>query len=129
LRRRGLYLFYVPYLLEALFKIKPSERTGELYLTDAVDYMVRKGYEIRSFMASDPTEIVGVNTRWELSFAENVLRLKLIKFWSQRGVTFHTEGCNLPHAGNHLDFPSRRTWKSSLRPCSGVKPEWGGMRS
>jgi len=72
----GLYLFYVPYLLEALFKIKPSERTGELYLTDAVDYMVRKGYEIRSFMASDPTEIVGVNTRWELSFAENVLRLK-----------------------------------------------------
>jgi len=85
----GLYMFYVPYLLEALFKIKPSERTGELYLTDAVDYMVRKGYEIRSFMASDPTEIVGVNTRWELSFAENVLRLKLIKFWAQKGVTFH----------------------------------------
>ncbi len=85
----GLYMFYVPYLLEALFKIKPSERTGELYLTDVVDYMVRKGYEIRSFMASDPTEVVGVNTRWELGFAENVLRLKLIKFWSQKGVTFH----------------------------------------
>ncbi len=85
----GVYMFYVPYLLEALFKIKPSEATGELYLTDVVDYMVSKGYEIRSFMASDPTEIVGVNTRWELSFAENILRLKLIKYWAQRGVTFH----------------------------------------
>ncbi|WP_457600361.1 bifunctional UDP-N-acetylglucosamine diphosphorylase/glucosamine-1-phosphate N-acetyltransferase GlmU [Hydrogenivirga sp.] len=85
----GVYMFYTPYLLEALFKIKPSEATGELYLTDVVDYMVSKGYEIRSFMASDPTEVVGVNTRWELSFAENVLRLKLIKYWAQRGVTFH----------------------------------------
>ncbi len=85
----GVYIFYIPYLLEALFKIKPSEATGELYLTDVVDYMVSKGYEIRSFMASDPTEVLGVNTRWELSFAENILRLKLIKYWAQRGVTFH----------------------------------------
>ncbi len=85
----GVYMFYVPHLLEALFKIKPSEKTGELYLTDAVQYIVSKGYEVRSFMASDPTEIIGVNTRWELSFAENILRLKLIKFWAERGVTFH----------------------------------------
>ncbi len=86
----GVYMFYIPYLLEALFKISPSEKTGELYLTDVVAYMVSKGYEVRSFMASDPTEILGVNTRWELSFAENILRLKLIKFWAERGVTFHT---------------------------------------
>ncbi len=85
----GVYMFYVPYLLEALFKIEPSKETGELYLTDVVDYMVKRGYEVRSFMASDPTEVMGVNTRWELSFAENVLRLKLIKYWAQRGVTFH----------------------------------------
>ncbi len=85
----GVYILYIPYLLEALFKIKPSERTGELYLTDVIGYMTGKGYEVRSFMASDPTEIVGVNTRWELSFAENILRLKLIKYWAQRGVTFH----------------------------------------
>ncbi len=85
----GVYMFYVPYLLEALFKIKPSEKTGELYLTDVVSYMVGKGYEVRSFMASDPTEILGVNTRWELSLAENIVRLKLIKYWAEKGVTFH----------------------------------------
>ncbi len=86
----GVYMFYIPYLLEALFKIKPSEKTGELYLTDAVDYMVRKGYEIRSFQASEPTEILGVNTRWELSFAESIVKLKLIKYWAERGVTVHS---------------------------------------
>ena len=85
----GVYMFYVPCLLEALFKIKPSEVSGELYLTDVVDYIVSQGYEIRSFMASEPTEVLGVNTRWELSFAENILRLKLIRYWAQRGVTFH----------------------------------------
>lgn len=85
----GVYIFYIPYLLEALFKISPSEQTGELYLTDVVSYMASKGYEVRSFMASDPTEVLGVNTRWELSFAENILRLKLIKYWAQKGVTFH----------------------------------------
>lgn len=85
----GVYMFYIPYLLEALFKIKPSEVTGELYLTDVVSYLSERGYEVRSFMASDPTEILGVNNRWELSFAENILRLKLIKFWAEKGVTFH----------------------------------------
>ncbi len=85
----GVYMFYIPCLLEALFKVKPSEKTGELYLTDVVDYIVSRGSEIRSFMASDPSEILGVNTRWELAIAENILRLKLIKYWAERGVTFH----------------------------------------
>ncbi|HIC97615.1 MAG TPA: bifunctional N-acetylglucosamine-1-phosphate uridyltransferase/glucosamine-1-phosphate acetyltransferase, partial [Aquificaceae bacterium] len=85
----GVYVFFTPSLLEALFKIRPSEETGELYLTEAVRYITERGYEVRAFMASEPVEAVGVNTRWELSFAENVLRMKLIKFWSIKGVTFH----------------------------------------
>ena len=40
-------------------------------------------------MASEPTEILGVNNRWELAIAENIIRLKLIRFWAERGVTFH----------------------------------------
>ncbi len=85
----GVYMFYAPYLTEAIFKIKPSPVTGELYITDVVHYMVSKGYEVRSFMASDPSEALGVNTRWELAFAENLIRMKLIKHWAERGVTFH----------------------------------------
>ncbi len=85
----GVYMFYAPYLLNALFKIKPSEETKELYLTDAVQYLVESGHEVRSFMASDPVEVLGVNTRWELALAENIVKLKLIRFWAEKGVTFH----------------------------------------
>ena len=84
----GVYVFWAPHLLEAIFKIKPSPVTGELYITDAVNILSEKGYEVRGFMASDPSEILGVNDRWDLAVAENLLRLKLIKYWSQRGVTF-----------------------------------------
>ncbi len=85
----GTYIFYAPLLIEALFNIKPSPVTGELYLTDVVRYINDKGYEVRSFMAKEPTEILGVNTRWELSLVENIIKLKLIRYWAERGVTFH----------------------------------------
>lgn len=85
----GTYIFYAPLLIEALFNIKPSPVTGELYLTDVVKYINDKGYEVRSFMAKEPTEILGVNTRWELSLVENIIKLKLIRYWAERGVTFH----------------------------------------
>ena len=85
----GTYIFYAPLLIEALFNIKPSSITGELYLPDVVKYLNEKGYEVRSFMAKEPTEILGVNTRWELSLVENIVKLKLIKYWAERGVSFH----------------------------------------
>ena len=85
----GTYIFWAPHLLEALYSIKPSPVTGELYLTDVIDYMNSKGYEVRSFMAKEPTEALGVNTRWELALAENLVKLKIARYWSERGVTIH----------------------------------------
>ncbi|NPB07102.1 MAG: UDP-N-acetylglucosamine diphosphorylase/glucosamine-1-phosphate N-acetyltransferase [Aquificae bacterium] len=85
----GAYVFWAPHLLEALFQIKPSPVTGELYLTDAVNYMAEKGYEVRLFRAKEPSEALGVNTRWELAVAESLIKLKLVRFWAERGVTFH----------------------------------------
>ena len=85
----GVYAFRADLLQRTLPKIKPSEATGELYLPEVVRILSEEGMEVRSFMASEPTEILGVNDRWELAIAENIIRLKLIRFWSERGVTFH----------------------------------------
>ena len=85
----GAYIFYCPHLLEALFKVKPSPNTGEIYLTEVFHHMANSGYKVRSFMAEDPTEILGVNNRWELSIAENVIRLGIIQNWAQKGNTIH----------------------------------------
>ncbi len=85
----GAYMFYCPHLFETIFHIKPSPTSGELYLTEVFSLMHERGYRVRSFMAEDPTEILGVNTRWELAIAENVIRLGIIQEWAKKGNTIH----------------------------------------
>ncbi|ADC90014.1 UDP-N-acetylglucosamine pyrophosphorylase [Thermocrinis albus DSM 14484] len=85
----GVYLFYCPHLLEVIFHIKPSRMTGELYLTEVFHLMYQKGYVVRSFMAEDPSEIMGVNDRWDLAVVENVLRLRILQKWAKEGNTVH----------------------------------------
>ncbi len=85
----GAYLFYTPHLLETIFHIKPSPTTGEIYLTSVVELMSGRGYTVKSFMVSDPSEAMGVNDRWELTIAENVIRLRLLRHWAQKGNTIH----------------------------------------
>ncbi|MCS7171629.1 MAG: bifunctional UDP-N-acetylglucosamine diphosphorylase/glucosamine-1-phosphate N-acetyltransferase GlmU, partial [Aquificaceae bacterium] len=85
----GVYLFYCPHLLEMLFSISPSQKTGEVYLTEIFSLMHRSGYKVKSFMAEDPSEIFGVNTRWDLALAENMTRLRIIQEWSEKGNTIH----------------------------------------
>lgn len=51
--------------------------------------MHRSGYKVKSFMAEDPSEIFGVNTRWDLALAENMTRLRIIQEWSEKGNTIH----------------------------------------
>jgi bifunctional UDP-N-acetylglucosamine pyrophosphorylase/glucosamine-1-phosphate N-acetyltransferase len=84
----GVYIFYAPHLLECVFCVKPSN-SGELYLTDIFSLMYQKGYKTRTFMAEDPTEILGVNTRWDLAVAENVIRLRILQHWAEKGNTIH----------------------------------------
>ncbi|MCS7261843.1 MAG: bifunctional UDP-N-acetylglucosamine diphosphorylase/glucosamine-1-phosphate N-acetyltransferase GlmU [Aquificaceae bacterium] len=85
----GLYLFYCPHLLEALFKVKPSPKTGEVYLTEVFQLMHQTGYKVRSFVAEDSSEILGVNTRWDMAVVENLIRLRILQEWAEKGNTIH----------------------------------------
>ncbi|MFN3813521.1 MAG: bifunctional UDP-N-acetylglucosamine diphosphorylase/glucosamine-1-phosphate N-acetyltransferase GlmU [Aquificaceae bacterium] len=85
----GVYIFYAPHLIESLFAIKPSEASGELYITETFKVMYNKGYKVRSFMAEDITEAMGVNTRWDLAIAENIIRLRILQHWAEKGNTLH----------------------------------------
>jgi len=85
----GVYFFYCPHLLNVLFSIQPSPKSGELYLTEAIALMHKKGYAVRSFMAEDQAEVMGVNDRWELAIAENVIRLRILERLSKEGNTIH----------------------------------------
>jgi bifunctional UDP-N-acetylglucosamine pyrophosphorylase/glucosamine-1-phosphate N-acetyltransferase len=85
----GVYFFYCPHLLDLIFSIQPSQKSGELYLTEAIALMHKKGYVVRSFMAEDQAEVMGVNNRWELAIAENVIRLRILEKLSKEGNTIH----------------------------------------
>jgi len=85
----GVYLFYSPHLLSAIFSVKPSPASGELYLTEAINLMSQRGYIVRSFMAEEQVEVMGVNNRWELAIAENVIRLRILEKLAKEGNTIH----------------------------------------
>jgi bifunctional UDP-N-acetylglucosamine pyrophosphorylase/glucosamine-1-phosphate N-acetyltransferase len=85
----GVYFFYCPHLLDVVFSIQPSPKSGELYLTEAIALMHKKGYVVRSFMAEDQAEVMGVNDRWELAIAENVIRLRILEKLAKEGNTIH----------------------------------------
>jgi bifunctional UDP-N-acetylglucosamine pyrophosphorylase/glucosamine-1-phosphate N-acetyltransferase len=85
----GVYFFYCPHLLDVIFSIQPSPKSGELYLTEAIALMHKKGYVVRSFMAEDQAEVMGVNNRWELAIAENVIRLRILERLAKEGNTIH----------------------------------------
>jgi bifunctional UDP-N-acetylglucosamine pyrophosphorylase/glucosamine-1-phosphate N-acetyltransferase len=85
----GVYFFYCPHLLDVIFSIQPSPKSGELYLTEVIALMHKKGYVVRSFMAEDQAEVMGVNNRWELAIAENVIRLRILERLALEGNTLH----------------------------------------
>ncbi|WP_448584517.1 bifunctional UDP-N-acetylglucosamine diphosphorylase/glucosamine-1-phosphate N-acetyltransferase GlmU [Thermocrinis sp.] len=85
----GVYLFYSPHLLSVIFSVKPSPASGELYLTEAINLMSQRGYIVRSFMAEEQAEVMGVNNRWELAIAENVIRLRILERLAKDGNTIH----------------------------------------
>ncbi|NPA16200.1 bifunctional UDP-N-acetylglucosamine diphosphorylase/glucosamine-1-phosphate N-acetyltransferase GlmU [Persephonella sp.] len=85
----GIYLFYAPYLKEVIDKLENNNAQKEYYLTDVVKLLNEMGKEVYALMVPDYTQFIGVNDRWDLAKAENILRMKYLQFWSYAGVTFH----------------------------------------
>jgi bifunctional UDP-N-acetylglucosamine pyrophosphorylase/glucosamine-1-phosphate N-acetyltransferase len=70
----SIYVFAADKLWPALDRLEPRNVQGELYLTDAVRFLVEGGDRVAVVKAPDPIEIEGVNTRAELAEAASALR-------------------------------------------------------
>lgn len=70
----GIYVFKAKPLLEALKKIRPSEKIGEYYLTDTIAEIIRDRGKVISVITPDPIEIRGVNTPEELAFIKEAMK-------------------------------------------------------
>jgi bifunctional UDP-N-acetylglucosamine pyrophosphorylase / glucosamine-1-phosphate N-acetyltransferase len=83
----SLYVFEASKLWPALDRLEPKNAQGELYLTDAVRFLVEDGDRVGVFKAPDPTIIEGVNTRAELAAAGAALRSRVNTAHMLAGVT------------------------------------------
>lgn len=83
----GIYLFRIKDLLKGLSQVSNKNKKGEYYLTDMIEILSRNGRKVGKYKTRNTEEIVGVNDRYELARAIDVLRLRKIKSLTERGVT------------------------------------------
>ncbi|GAB4482850.1 MAG: bifunctional UDP-N-acetylglucosamine diphosphorylase/glucosamine-1-phosphate N-acetyltransferase GlmU [Thermodesulfovibrionales bacterium] len=61
---------------------------GEYYLTDIVAFACRRGLRTAAYNLGHEEDFLGVNTREELSRASAIMRKRLVRRWTERGVQF-----------------------------------------
>ena len=83
----SIYVFRGDALWPALDGLTPANAQGELYLTDAVRDVIAAGARVGVFVAPDPDETEGVNTRVELAAAGAALRDRINHAHMLAGVT------------------------------------------
>ncbi|MFB3926134.1 MAG: NTP transferase domain-containing protein [Syntrophales bacterium] len=70
----GIYCVDSGFLFEAVAAISNDNAQREYYLTDIVEIASRSGKKVKTFIASDSAEVMGINTKDDLEKAKRVLR-------------------------------------------------------
>lgn len=83
----GIYCFEKKFLLASLDGLGKNNAQGEYYLPDTVALARKKKLGVSAFVSEDIDEVMGVNTRHDLSRAEAVLRDRVNRKWMLEGVT------------------------------------------
>jgi bifunctional UDP-N-acetylglucosamine pyrophosphorylase/glucosamine-1-phosphate N-acetyltransferase len=83
----SIYVFASEKLWPALERLEPKNAQGELYLTDALGFLVQDGEPVAVHVAEDPRATEGVNTRAELAAAAAELRDRINEAHMLAGVT------------------------------------------
>lgn len=83
----GIYCFEKKFLLESLEGLGRKNAQGEYYLPDTITAARKKRRAVSALRCEDNSEVLGVNSRKDLSVAEAVLRDRINTRWMQAGVT------------------------------------------
>ncbi len=83
----GIYIFQSPLIWEMVSKIKNENKKGEYYLTDVIWILKNLGHKVGAHSTLNADEIIGVNSRLDLSLAEKLARKTILAAHMLNGVT------------------------------------------
>jgi bifunctional UDP-N-acetylglucosamine pyrophosphorylase/glucosamine-1-phosphate N-acetyltransferase len=83
----GIYCVRTKIIKELLGGLKTDNAQGEFYLTDLVEMAYKIGNPAIMVEAVDTEEILGVNSRVDLAWAESSIRKNITEHWMLEGVT------------------------------------------
>lgn len=83
----GIYCFERDFLLSSLSLLGKNNAQGEYYLPDAISLARKKKRAVAALFCEDSDEIMGVNSRYDLSRAEAVMQQRINRRWMTEGVT------------------------------------------
>ncbi|WP_425539537.1 bifunctional UDP-N-acetylglucosamine diphosphorylase/glucosamine-1-phosphate N-acetyltransferase GlmU [Microaceticoccus formicicus] len=82
----GVYIFRGSLLKESLKELDTDNDQGELYITDVVEILAKKGHILGTFLLDDVDEVHGINSKDQLSEAEEILRKRINTKHMKNGV-------------------------------------------
>ncbi len=83
----GVYSFNARHFWDQIHRIQPNNAAREYYLTDMVEILSSQDFPVSPYLVADETELLGINTRLELSVADRILRLRKANELMLAGVT------------------------------------------
>ncbi|MGA9391742.1 MAG: bifunctional UDP-N-acetylglucosamine diphosphorylase/glucosamine-1-phosphate N-acetyltransferase GlmU [Candidatus Sulfotelmatobacter sp.] len=90
----GFYVFAAPQLFENIKKLSTANPHAEYYLTDMAEVLRRAGQRVVVWKTENSVEVLGANTRVELSFIDYQMRMRKCHDLMAEGVTiFYPATC------------------------------------
>jgi bifunctional UDP-N-acetylglucosamine pyrophosphorylase / glucosamine-1-phosphate N-acetyltransferase len=90
----GFYVFSVPQLFSHIQKISTANPHGEYYLTDMAEVLRKARQRVVVWKTENSAEVLGANTRVELSFIDYQMRMRKCHDLMAEGVTiFYPATC------------------------------------
>jgi bifunctional UDP-N-acetylglucosamine pyrophosphorylase / glucosamine-1-phosphate N-acetyltransferase len=90
----GFYVFAVPQLFSHIAKLSTTNSHSEYYLTDMAQVLRKAGERVVVWKTENSAEVLGANTRAELSLLDHQMRMRKCHELMAAGVTiFYPETC------------------------------------
>jgi bifunctional UDP-N-acetylglucosamine pyrophosphorylase/glucosamine-1-phosphate N-acetyltransferase len=85
----SIYCFTLGKLWPCLQALRPENAHRELYLTDAIGLLRQRNERVLAYVAPDPNEVLGCNTRAELADVDRIFRARKSAEVMDSGVTIY----------------------------------------